>query len=432
VAGAGLAGCEAAWQIAKYKIPVKLIDMKPDYMTPAHKSVNFAELVCSNSLKAMRMENASGLLKEEMAMLGSIVIEAAYQCRIPAGGALAVDREKFSKYITSRISENPYIEVVNDFLNEIPIDDCIIIATGPLTGGELYENIKEKIGTKEMSFFDAASPIVSLESINMQKAFKQSRYNRGSDDYINCPMEKDTYEKFVYELINAEVVPFRDFEDKKVFEGCMPIETMAKRGIDTIRFGPLKPVGLSYPDSGKMPYACVQLRQENESKTLYNLVGFQTRLKFSEQKRVFSMIPGLEDTEFIRFGVMHRNTYIKSPGLLNANYQSIKFPELFFAGQITGVEGYLESAASGIIAGINAALYFSKVPKKFILPPETVIGALSQYISDINIKNFQPMNANFGIIKPLDYKVKGKSERYNEIAKRSLKILEEEVNELRN
>jgi len=431
VAGAGLAGCEAAWQIAKHKIPVKLIDMKPGQMTAAHKSENFAELVCSNSLKAMRIDSASGLLKEEMRMLGSIVIEAAYQSRIPAGGALAVDRYKFSNYITNRIAENPYIEVINEYLYEIPDDDCTIIATGPLTGGELYEDIKRKIGTEDMSFFDAASPIISSESINMQKAFKQSRYNRGSDDYINCPMEKDIYEKFVSELTNADVVPFRDFEDKKVFEGCMPIETMAKRGIDTIRFGPLKPVGLSYPDTGKMPYACVQLRQENESGSLYNLVGFQTRLTFSEQKRVFRMIPGLEDAEFLRYGVMHRNTFIKSPGILNSNYQCKKFPELFFAGQITGVEGYMESAASGIIAGINAALHHLKSPQRLDLPPETVIGALAGYIADIKIKNFQPMNANFGIVKPLGYKVKGKSERYNEIAKRSLKILEEELLQLR-
>ncbi len=432
VAGAGLAGCEAAWQIAKYKIPVRLIDMKPGQMTPAHNSEKFAELVCSNSLKAMRVESASGLLKEEMGMIGSIIIEAAYQSRIPAGGALAVDRDKFSNYITNRIFENPYIQVIHDYLYEIPIDDCTVIATGPLTGGQLYEDIKRKIGTEEMSFFDAASPIVSLKSINMKKAFKQSRYNRGADDYINCPMEKEVYEKFVSELVNADVVPFRDFEDKKVFEGCMPIETMAKRGVDTIRFGPLKPVGLSYPDTGKMPYACVQLRQENESGTLYNLVGFQTRLTFSEQKRVFSMIPGLADAEFLRYGVMHRNSFIKSPGILNSNYQCIKNPKLFFAGQITGVEGYMESTSSGIIAGINAALYYLKSPKRLNPPPETVIGALSGYIADINIKNFQPMNANFGIVKPLGLKIKCKADRYGEIAKRSLRILEEELYQLRS
>lgn len=427
IAGAGLAGCEAAWQISKFKIPVKLIDMKPERMTLAHKSLNFAELVCSNSLKAIKVENSSGLLKEEMRLLGSLIVEAGYKTAIPAGGALAVDRESFSSYITDKIKKNPYIEVENRYLTRIPEDDCTIIATGPLTGEELYDDIKMKLGSKEMSFFDAASPIVSMETINMDKAFKQSRYNKGSDDYINCPMEKDEYEKFVNRLINADTVPFRDFEDKKVFEGCMPIETMAKRGIDTIRFGPLKPVGLINPVTGKEPYSVVQLRQENKSASLYNLVGFQTRLTFTEQKNVFRMIPGLENAEFVRYGVMHRNTFINSPGLLNAAYQSRKFSNLFFAGQITGVEGYLESAASGIMAGINAALYVKKIDNKFILPDKTVIGALSSYISDENNKRFQPMNANFGIVKPLDIRIKNKMERYGEIAKRSLEIINEDL-----
>lgn len=434
VVGAGLAGCEAAYQLTRFNIPVTLIDMKPDSMSPAHHSTDFAELVCSNSLKADRIENACGLLKEEMRIIGSLSMDAAYYARLPAGGALAVDRNKFSQFIMNSIRNNPLIEIKQQIVDEIPNDDCVIIATGPLTQGDLSENILKVLETKDISFYDAASPIVTFDSINMNIAFRQSRYDKGSDDYINCPMNDHEYKAFQEALTNAEVAPIHDFEDRKVFEGCMPIETMAKRGEDTIRFGPLKPVGLMDKRTGIQPYACVQLRQDNESATLYNLVGFQTRLTFNAQKNVFQMIPGLENAEFIRYGVMHRNTFIKSPGILNNLYQCIKIPEIFFAGQITGVEGYVESMASGMCAGINAALYLMGKEDKFELPSSTVMGALSNYISDTSIKNFQPMNSNFGIVDSLSVKVRKKEDRYHMVAQKSIDIVKSEadrINELR-
>lgn len=430
VIGAGLAGCEAAYQLTRFNIPVKLIDMKPESKSPAHKSKDFAELVCSNSLKAKRVENASGLLKKEMETIGSLIIEAALQTSIPAGGALAVDRECFAGYITGKILENPLIETQCETVETIPDSECVIIATGPLTQGKLFENIRSIIGSSEMSFFDAAAPVLLSESVNMNIAFRQSRYGKGADDYINCPMNEFEYNRFYDELLKADLVPFHDFEDKKIFEGCMPVEAMAKRGRDTMRFGPLKPVGLTDPATGKMPYACVQLRQDNKSATLYNMVGFQTRLTFREQKRIFSMIPGLEKAEFMRYGVMHRNTFINSPGILSAAYECKKIPGLFFAGQITGVEGYVESASSGMIAGINAALFAMGSKERFILPGTTLTGALSGYISDSEIKKFQPMNSNFGIVDSLDKKIRKKDERYRELAIRSLDVIKEKISEL--
>lgn len=424
VVGAGLAGCEAAYQITRFNVHVKLIEMKPEAMTAAHRSANFGELVCSNSLKAKKVENANGLLKQEMRTISSLVIEAADHCSIPAGGALAVDREKFSRYITEKIKSNPLIDIEERTLNEIPEGDCVIIATGPLTAGNLFEDIKRLVGTDQLSFYDAASPIVHKDSIDMGKAFMQSRYNKGTDDYINCSMDREEYEKFRNEIIAAELAQVRDFEDKKIFEGCMPIEIMAKRGIDTMRFGPLKPVGLVDPKTGKEPYACVQLRQDNESGSLYNMVGFQTRLTFNEQKRVFRMIPGLENCEFARYGVMHRNSFIKSPKVLDATYHCTKKTGLFFAGQITGVEGYNESASSGMIAGINAALYIKTGKTDLLFPSTTVSGALAGYISDASVKKFQPMGANFGIVDPLERRIKNKEQRNAMIARRALEEIQ--------
>lgn len=432
VVGAGLAGCEAAYQISRFGIHVKLIEMKPREYSPAHHSEQFAELVCSNSLKADRIENACGLLKEEMRHIGSLLMEAAANTRLPAGGALAVDRELFSEYITKSIKMNPLITIVEETVQKIPDDPCVIIATGPLTQGLLFDDIRKKLGTEKLYFFDAAAPIVLTESIDMSIAFKQSRYQKGGDDYINCPMNEEEYKDFWKELVQAEVAPIHEFESNAIFEGCLPIEIMAQRGEDTIRFGPMKPVGLVDPRTDKEPYACVQLRQDDHSASLFNLVGFQTRLKFKEQERIFRKIPGLEKAEFTRFGVMHRNTYIKSPGLINTSYQSINHPNLFFAGQITGVEGYVESMSSGMMAGINAALYISGSDKKFILPSTTVSGALSHYVSDSQLKHFQPMNANFGIVDPIDRKIRKKEERYHEIALRSLKIVDESLESIKD
>jgi methylenetetrahydrofolate--tRNA-(uracil-5-)-methyltransferase len=432
IVGAGLAGCEAAYQLTRFNIPVTLIDMKPGSMSPAHHSTDFAELVCSNSLKADRIENACGLLKEEMRIIGSLCMAAANYARLPAGGALAVDRNKFSNFIMNSIQNNPLIEIKEQIVDRIPNDDCVIIATGPLTQGALSEDIIKVLETQNLSFYDAASPIVTFESINMDIAFRQSRYDKGSDDYINCPMNDEQYKAFQEALINADVAPIHDFEDRKVFEGCMPIETMAKRGEDTIRFGPLKPVGLMDKRTEIQPFACVQLRQDNESASLYNLVGFQTRLTFKSQETVFRMIPGLENAEFVRYGVMHRNTFIKSPGILNNLYQCIKIPNLFFAGQITGVEGYVESMASGMSAGINAALYLFGKGDKFELPSTTVTGALSNYISDTSIKHFQPMNSNFGIVDSLPVKVRKKEDRYNMVAQISIDILKKEAEKLKS
>ena len=418
VVGAGLAGCEAAWQIAQAGYRVTLVEMKPVKFSPAHKSENFAELVCSNSLKASRIDSAAGLLKEEMARLGSLTVPVARNSAVPAGGALAVDRNEFSSTVTQMIKNHPNITVENRVYDTINPDDdeILIIATGPLTEGKLGEEIQRLCGDY-LSFYDAAAPIVTAESVDMQKAFGASRYDRGGDDdYINCPFNKAEYEAFINELINAEGAVVHDFD---VYEGCMPIEKLAKRGRDAPRFGPMKPVGLVDPNTGHRPWACVQLRRENSKGTMFNLVGFQTNLKFGEQKRVFSMIPGLENAEFVRYGVMHRNSFLNSPKLLNADFSLRKNPNIFFAGQITGVEGYMESAASGIMAGINAVRR-AEGRESLVLSEYNMIGALSQYISDESVTNFQPMGANFGILPPIEPKIRDKRERYMALAQRAL------------
>ncbi len=423
VIGAGLAGCEAAWQISKQGINVRLFEMKPIEFTPAHKIDSLAELVCSNSLRSNQIENAVGLLKEEMRMLDSLIIKTADETKVPAGGALAVDREKFSEIITSRIEQNELIEVVRGrVIERLPDEGVVIIATGPLTQGGLNEEIKNLVGSEYLHFFDASAPIVSFDSIDMTKAYKASRYGKGNDDYINCPLEKEEYEEFVSHLIKAQAVSLKEFEDRKVFEGCMPVEVMAKRGVDTLRFGPLKPVGLVNPHTGKEPYAVVQLRQDNKEGSLFNLVGFQTHLKWPEQKRVFSKIPGLENAKFQRYGVMHRNTFINSPNILDDCYRLIKDNNIYFAGQITGVEGYVESASSGFVAGLNAALAVKGL-KSINFPSSTAIGALSCYISDTSISNFQPMNVNFGILDKLDEKIRNKKQKNEKIAKRALEVI---------
>lgn len=418
VVGAGLAGCEAAWQIAQAGYRVTLVEMKPVKFSTAHKSENFAELVCSNSLKASRIDSAAGLLKEEMARLGSLTVPVARNTAVPAGGALAVDRNEFSSTVTQMIKNHPNITVENRVYDTINPDDdeILIIATGPLTEGKLGEEIQRLCGDY-LSFYDAAAPIVTAESVDMQKAFGASRYDRGGDDdYINCPFNKAEYEAFINELINAEGAVVHDFD---VYEGCMPIEKLAKRGIDAPRFGPMKPVGLVDPNTGHRPWACVQLRRENSKGTMFNLVGFQTNLKFGEQKRVFSMIPGLENADFVRYGVMHRNSFLNSPKLLNADFSLRKNPNIFFAGQITGVEGYMESAASGIMAGINAVRR-ADGRESLVLSEYNMIGALSQYISDESVTNFQPMGANFGILPPIEPKIRDKRERYMALAQRAL------------
>lgn len=421
VIGAGLAGCEAAWQIAEAGYEVTLLEMKPEMFSPAHKNKNFAELVCSNSLKASRIDSAAGLLKEEMARLGSLTVPVARNCAVPAGGALAVDRNEFSQTVTDMINSHPNITVENKLVEEISPDDdeILIIATGPLTEGKLGEEIQKLCGDY-LSFYDAAAPIVTADSVDMQKAFGASRYDRGGDDdYINCPFNKAEYEAFIDELINAEGAVVHDFD---VYEGCMPIEKLAKRGLDAPRFGPMKPVGLVDPNTGHRPWACVQLRRENSKGTMFNLVGFQTNLKFGEQKRVFSMIPGLENAEFVRYGVMHRNSFLNSPKLLNADFSLRSNPNIFFAGQITGVEGYMESAASGIMAGINAVRR-AEGEEPLVLSEYNMIGALSQYISDESVTNFQPMGANFGILPPIEPKIRDKRERYTALANRALEQL---------
>lgn len=421
VIGAGLAGCEAAWQIAEAGYNVTLLEMKPEKFSPAHKNKNFAELVCSNSLKASRIDSAAGLLKEEMARLGSLTVPVARNCAVPAGGALAVDRNEFSQTVTDMINSHPNITVENKLVEKISLDDdeILIIATGPLTEGKLGEEIQKLCGDY-LSFYDAAAPIVTADSVDMQKAFGASRYDRGGDDdYINCPFNKAEYEEFIEELINAEGAVVHDFD---VYEGCMPIEKLAKRGLDAPRFGPMKPVGLVDPNTGHRPWACVQLRRENSKGTMFNLVGFQTNLKFGEQKRVFSMIPGLENAEFVRYGVMHRNSFLNSPKLLNADFSLRSNPNIFFAGQITGVEGYMESAASGIMAGINAVRR-AEGEEPLVLSEYNMIGALSQYISDESVTNFQPMGANFGILPPIEPKIRDKRERYMALANRALEQL---------
>lgn len=420
IIGAGLAGCEAAWQIANRGVPVKLYEMKPIRFSPAHKSEGFAELICSNSLKAERIESAAGLLKEEMRQMGSLLVDCAYKSKVPAGGALAVDRDKFSALVTEKILTHSLIEVIRQELITIP-KGIVIIATGPLTSDALMPEISKLCG-KHLSFFDAAAPIVTADSIDMTKCFTASRYERGGErDYINCPFNKEEYENFANELIAAERAELHDadVQNPKVYEGCMPIEILMQRGIDSARFGPMKPVGLTDPKTGRRPWAVVQLRAENTEKTMYNLVGFQTNLKFPEQKRVFSMIPGLENADFIRYGVMHRNTFINSPKLLSSDYSLEEMPNIFFAGQITGVEGYMESASSGIMAGINAVKRLAG-ENTVTLPAVTMTGALSRYMSGYSGKDFQPMGANFGILPPLTEHIRDKKLRYKGLAERSL------------
>lgn len=422
VIGGGFAGVEAARQLTKRGIKVKLYEMKPERFSPAHKSEKLCELVCSNSFKAERPDSASGLLKNEMAALGSVCVECALKTRVPAGGALAVNRDDYSAMVTDIIENDPLIEVIRTEVTKIPRDGIVIVAAGPLASDALSEDITQLCGER-LSFFDAAAPIVSAESIDMTRAFVASRYDKGGDDYINCPMNKAEYEEFYTELINAESVILHDFEKHKgVYEGCMPIEIMAKRGSDTIRFGPMKPVGLIDPNTGHRPWAVLQLRKENREGTMYNLVGFQTNLKFGEQKRVFSLIPALKNAEFVRYGVMHRNSFLRSPGLLTPAFNMIKAPDIFFAGQITGVEGYMESAAAGIMAGINAARRF-KGEDPVVLPPETMLGALSRYIADESIKDFQPMGAAIGLLPELENKIRDKRERYAAVAERAMTAL---------
>lgn len=423
VIGAGLAGCEAAYTAARLGVQVDLIEMKPTKKTPAHKTDNFAELVCSNSLKANRVDSAAGLLKQEMRNLGSLCLEAADLSQVPAGGALAVDRNAFSEYITQKIRNCENINVINRVVDKLPVDSVYIVATGPLTDGALAREIEAFTGEDNLSFYDAAAPIVTADSIDFSSAFVASRYDRdesGEGDYINCPMNKEEYEAFHEALISAQGAPLHEFDKQlKVYEGCMPIEVLARRGADSIRFGPLKPVGLRDPRTGHRPWAVVQLRKENRDGTLYNLVGFQTNLKFGEQKRVFSMIPALKNAEFMRYGVMHRNSFINSPQILNRNLSLKRADNVFFAGQLSGVEGYMESAASGIVAGINAVnKLLDKQP--LILPKTTMIGALLDYITDETVQNFQPMGANFGVLPPLKTHIRDKRERYAALANRSL------------
>lgn len=422
VLGAGLAGCEAAWQIANSGVQVTLYEMKPKKFSPAHKSQGFAELICSNSLKAARIDSAAGLLKEEMRRLGSLLTECAEKTKVPAGGALAVDRDEFSRLATEAIESHPFITVCREEITDIP-DGMTVVATGPLTSEKLSEKIQTLCGGG-LSFFDAAAPIVTRESLDLNKCFLASRYEKGDSDYINCPMNKEEYDNFVEALVSAERAPVHSFDvaNPKVYEGCMPIEVLASRGHDAIRFGPMKPVGLIDPRTGHRPWAVLQLRTENRENTLYNLVGFQTNLKFGEQKRVFGMIPGLENAEFIRYGVMHRNTFLNSPAALNADFSFRGRNDLFFAGQITGVEGYMESASSGILAGINAVARL-RGTAPLILPETTMMGALSHYIAEYSGKDFQPMGANFGVLPVLPEKIRDKRERYMALSQRALSDL---------
>lgn len=435
VVGAGLAGCEAAWQLASAGVPVRLFEMKPEKYTPAHKYGGFAELVCSNSLKAERIGSAAGMLKEEMRRLGSLTMQCAEESRVSAGGALAVDRKAFSDAVTAKIKAHPLIEIVSCEVTEVPRGRTII-ASGPLTSDALAQSIHELIGEDYLYFHDAAAPIVSFESIDMDRAFYASRYGRGAADYINCPMEKEEYERFYNELVNAESAPLHDFEKEhfskdgfKVYEGCMPIEVLAKRGADTMRYGPLKPVGIYHPVTNKRYYAVVQLRAEDPQGSMYNIVGFQTNLRFGEQKRVFSMIPGLENAEFLRYGVMHRNTFIDSPKLLSEQFFMRTRPEIYFSGQMTGVEGYIESAASGIIAGLNMARAVQGKPY-VTLPATSMLGALSKYISDPAVEKFQPMGCNIGILPPLGEKIRDKKKRYEAAALRGLADMSAVIAEL--
>ena len=438
VIGAGLAGCEAAWQAARLGVEVELYEMKPHKFSPAHHNPGFAELVCSNSFRSNEISNAVGLLKAELSKIGSLIMEAAYATKVPAGSALAVDRDLFSRYITEKIKNHPKIKVYEEEVSEIDEASVTVIASGPLTSESLAQSISKMAECGELHFFDAAAPIIDAQTIDMEKAFFASRYGKGNgEDYLNCPMTKDEYDAFYDALLNAETAPLKAFdrelqEDLTVFEGCMPVEVMASRGYDTLRYGPMKPVGLPLPKTGEDAYATVQLRKENKEATMYNIVGFQTHLTFGEQKRVFRMIPGLENAEFFRYGVMHRNTYLNSPGFLTPTYSSINNPKIFFAGQMTGVEGYIESASSGFVAGLNAAmLSLGKAP--IVFPKSTEIGALAHYVSEGGVSSsFQPMNANFGIIAPFDKKIKGGKRVRNEAyAERSLSIIESDYSFLK-
>lgn len=431
VYGAGLAGCEAAWQIAERGIKVRLFEMKPKKHTPAHQKNGFAELVCSNSLRSDRLTNAVGLLKEELYRLDSLIMEAAYATRVPAGSALAVNRDDFSDYVTEKIKNHPNIEVIEEEVSSLEDGVVTVIATGPLTSEPMAEFIEKTLGCQGLHFFDAAAPIVSADSLNMDVVYAASRYDKGDADYLNCPMTREQYDAFYTELITAREAELHDFDrdmqkELKVFEGCMPVEIMAKRGYDTLRYGPLKPVGLVDKRTGEEAYAVIQLRRENAEGTMYNLVGFQTHLAFPEQKRVFSMIPGLENAEFLRYGIMHRNTYLDSPKFLDADYSMRSNKNVFFAGQMTGVEGYIESTGSGFVAGVNAVARL-RGEAGVMFPKTTMIGAMADYISHGNMSgNFVPMNANFGIVEPLGYKVKGgKVAKYEVIAKRALEALDE-------
>lgn len=422
VIGAGLAGCEAAWQLAERGFEVDLYEMKPAKMTPAHHSTDFAELVCSNSLRGDRLENAVGLLKEELRRCGSLILSCAEATRVEAGGCLAVDRQGFSAAVTRKIRSHPNIHVIAQEVTQVP-EGPVIIATGPLTSDDFSKAIGEYFGADYLHFFDAAAPLVTAESVDMSLAWWQSRYDRGTPDYVNCAMNKEQYEAFVKELISAQEAEVHGFEDKRVFEGCMPVEVMARRGQDTLRYGPLKPVGLTDPATGREPYAVVQLRQDNAAKSVYNLVGFQTHLKFGEQKRVFSMIPALRDAEFVRYGVMHQNTFLQSPKLLDRFYSDRRNPMVAFAGQMTGVEGYVESTASGFLAAVAMAARLQGRPEPDFTR-ETAIGALGLYISDSSIENFQPMNVNFSIISPLEKRIRKKAEKNLAIANRALDVVQ--------
>lgn len=418
VIGAGLAGSEAAWQIANQGVKVRLYEMRPQKLTPAHHTENFAELVCTNSLRANRLTNAAGLLKEEMRTFNSIIMESADKHSVPAGGALAVDRETFSKEVTEKLHNHPNVEIINEEIDEIP-EGLTVIATGPLTSDALAKDITKFTGNDGLFFFDAAAPILEKSSLDMDKVYLKSRYDKGEAAYLNAPMTKDEFYNFYNELIKAETAELHDFEDDKFFEGCMPIEEIASRGAQTMLYGPLKPVGLEDPRTGKEPFAVVQLRQDNAAGDLYNIVGFQTHLKWGEQKRVFSMIPGLENARFVRYGVMHRNTFLCSPEVMQATYQTKKRPDLFFAGQMTGVEGYVESAASGLYAGLNAAR-IAQGKDPVIFPEETMMGAMSHYITHASVKNFQPINANFGIVPKLQERIRNKQERNLKISERAI------------
>jgi methylenetetrahydrofolate--tRNA-(uracil-5-)-methyltransferase len=430
VIGAGLAGSEAAWQLAQRGIQVTLYEMRPVVSTPAHHTENFAELVCSNSLRGASLSNAVGLLKEEMRRLDSLIMQAADQTAVPAGGALAVDRERFSAEVTKRLHDHPLVQIVREEVREIPSEGIVIIATGPLTSPSLSQAIAQITGQEYLYFYDAAAPIVMKETIDFDKVYIASRYGKGEAAYINCPMTEEEFSRFYEALVTAETAELKEFEKEIYFEGCMPIEVMAKRGRQTILFGPMKPVGLPDPRTGKTPYAVVQLRQDNAAATLYNMVGFQTHLKWGEQKRVFRLIPGLEQAEFARYGVMHRNTYINSPRVLKPTYQLKTRETLFFAGQITGVEGYVESAAAGIIAGINAGrLAMGKEP--VIFPSDTAIGSLAHYITHTSPDNFQPMNATFGLLPPLDERIRDKRLKNEKIAERALDSLRRFLAELK-